>query len=440
MDLGKKIKYKIKIPLVDWLMRFSLKNNLPILTALSLSLAATKANRHSQYTVLCLGRSIFTNDIEALAHFGKKIKYLVINLKYFDFLLNHFILAEDFKNITESNYHNANFGQAGKQNLNQYLKKVLPYWQRFSGFSAVMSGNFGYVQQQELAKVCEAKRVPFIVLNKEGIAIPGAFEKYTEQYKNHHFFGAKMLLYNKQIKKALLTTKIAGLTEDKLKIVGVPRLDYYFFERTNNNSANQKKITFFSFFPRDKFWYAIANDQELNQIENRSIEFHYWVMLFAQKYPEYQVIIKTKVAEHYVDYVSKILKERFNEPINNLKIINVGNPVELIKQAKVILGFNSTTLLEAIADDKLIITPYFGDIITGRNWDYFSDYPDLVNYAKTYEELENYLVSPNKYLNQENNKNKFLESYIFTPDGKSCQRTETEIIKTIRKPEFYETN
>src|SRR3989338_5790797 len=435
MNIRKKIKYKVKTPLIDWLIKFSLKMNWPILTGLALSWAVTKANNRGQYTVLCLGRSIFTNDIDALAYFGKKIKYLVINLKYFDFFLEHFISNEDLNNITENNYYDTDFGQAGKRKLNHYLKKVLPWWQRFSGFSAIMSGNFSYIQQQELSKVSEEKNFPFIVLHKEGVAIPGNFEKLTQQCKSQRFFGTKMLLYNDQIKQALLTAKIFGLTENRLKIVGMPRIDYYFSEKPGNSLIDQKKITFFSFLPRDKFWYTVADEHDLNQIEKRSSEFHFWIMLFAQKHPDYQVIIKTKVAEHFVDYVSAILKDKFNQPINNLKIINVGNPFELIQQAKVILGFNSTALIEAIANDKMIITPYFGYIITGCGWDYFLNYPNLVNYAKTYDELENYILALSHMVEyNQDKKNAFLQDFIYLPDGQASLRTEDEIIKIINKP------
>ena len=113
-----------------------------------------------------------------------------------------------------------------------------------------MSCNFGYLEQQELAMVCEENRLPLIVLNKEGIVIPSAYSHFVSQFKNRKFIGAKMLCYNNLIKKALLDLNLSGLTEDKTEVVGVPRLDCYFTDKIEIKSNQSKQIVLFSFFPK----------------------------------------------------------------------------------------------------------------------------------------------------------------------------------------------
>ena len=178
-----------------------------------------------------------------------------------------------------------------------------------------------------------------------------------------------------------------------------------------------------------------SGKEEDKKLFERSDKFHSWVMSFAQKHSEYRVVIKTKFAEHYVQYIKNI-KEEFGEaPISNLTITNIGNPAELIINSTAIIGFNSTTLFEAIANNKTIITPYFGDIVANRKkWDFFSDYPMLVNYAKSYNELEGFISNADiSHSYNSEVRDKFLEELIYKADGKACVRTEQAIIGIIKE-------
>lgn len=432
MSLIRKIKIKSKSLITDSLIKFSLHINAPAITALAFALATGRVNRRGQYTALCLGRSIFTNDIEALAHFGHRINYLVLNLHYWYLIYDYCISESDRNKITESNYHNQNYGQAGKQKYYSYLSKMLPLLKKLTGLNIILTGNFGYVPQQEIARACEDQKIPYIVLHKEGLALPGSFDDYANIYKTHKFIGAKMLLYNDQIKQALLKRRVNGLSESKLQVVGIPRLDFCFTQNMGNTP--NKQVVFFSFYPDDKFCYLIKDENKLRQIRDISTEFHKLVMTFAARHPEIKVIIKTKVAKHYVDYVQNILTENFNDPLSNLSIINVGEPSNLIQDSIAVIGFNSTTLIEAIISGKIIITPYLGNVITDFAWDYFGKQPELVNYATTYQQLEDYILNNQKYLGYNKDmRDKFLQQFIHTPDGQASRRTEQAIIQIIKE-------
>ena len=65
--------------------------------------------------------------------------------------------------------------------------------------------------------------------------------------KNYRFRGAKLLVYNKKIKQALLTSGLSGLSEEKVEVVGVPRLDSYFLVPPAKLARRQ--VVFFSFYP-----------------------------------------------------------------------------------------------------------------------------------------------------------------------------------------------
>ena len=82
MSILAKIKYKLKLIFEAKLIKFSLHLNCPWLTAKFLQMIAgkiqpanPKASEQKKYIVLCLARSIFMNDIDAMAKYNGRIKY-----------------------------------------------------------------------------------------------------------------------------------------------------------------------------------------------------------------------------------------------------------------------------------------------------------------------------------------------------------------------------
>lgn len=429
MNLMEKINYKVKKISVKALIKISLVLKMPKFTSLSFWLASTKINNTNGPVVLCLERNIFIDDIFALTRFSGRINYVTIHRHYFKELFYYFVRGEEGSKLTEENYHTANTARFGRDRYKKYLKRMLPYLKKAIGFEAIMACNFGYVEHQELALVCEESKIPFIVLNKEGMVASEAYDDFVRQFRGRKFIGTKMLCVNKQIKRALLDFKLPGLTEEKIVVTGVPRLDNYVFI---SNNKPLKQVTLFSFLPEDKFRYLKLNLELNRKISQISERFHTLFMDFALKHNDFKVIIKTKAPIHYVDYVEKILRKNFNENIPNLTITNAGDPFELIKDSVAIAGFNSTTMIEAMIANKIIIAPSFSDILSDGAGDYFKRYSQLVNYANDEKDLEDCIFKKEKhlkYINRE--KEEFLESFTFRPNGQASRRTEEAIIKVL---------
>lgn len=431
--LLEKIKFKIKQTTAIALIKISLFLNWPWLAVAAFWLASGKVNPkcQSRYTVLCMGRSIFVEDVKAMAAYSNRIKYVIIWRTYLQNIYEYFINGQESKKITEENYHTHDFCKKGKQDYYLYLKRMFPLLHWVLGFDAILCGNFGYLDQQELARVCEEAGVPFIVLHKEGLVRKGDFKTLIKFVEGKRFIGSRILLYNSMIRDAYIEAKISGIKKEGAIVVGVPRLDYYFLEK--NSEAEEKQIVLFSFWSTDKFFF-IGEEIDISVTQKRVDDFHKWVMEFARRHPGFKVIIKTKVATHYVDYVSRVLKGNFKEKIDNLIITNSADPKELIKGSVAVLGFSSTTLIEAIMAKKIIISPYFSDLIRGQPADHFFEYPNLINYAKSYDEMEKIILNFKDHYNYtEQEKLDFLKSYLFMPDGKASIRTEDAIIKVIKK-------
>src|SRR3989344_7176072 len=78
MSLLKKIKLKSETVLGAMLIKVSLLLQWPALTALVFAAMTRDINHAGEYTVLCMRRSIFMDDVRAMARFSGRIRYLVV--------------------------------------------------------------------------------------------------------------------------------------------------------------------------------------------------------------------------------------------------------------------------------------------------------------------------------------------------------------------------
>jgi len=439
--VAQKIKFKIKLIAVNALLKTSLFFNWPMLGALALWLATSRVNfskSPSEYTVLCISRTIFADDVAAMASFSRQVKYINLHRSYFCRIFDYLVENWVKENLSEENYHVYDYCHDGRQKYYLYLKRVFPYLRRWLNFDAVFSGNFAYVEHQELMRVCEENKVPFLVLFKEGIAATasGAYDKWLDMCRGCRFLGARVLFYGDKVRRSLLSINIPGLDENKTKVVGAPRLDDYFTAQERNADKLNKQVVFFSFYS-DNFFNLTDDSGKLQAAKKRCDDFHAWIMNFAKKHKEFKVIIKTKFPDHYLTYVKKIYGEIFiddKDAPDNLIITNLGNPAQLIKESSAVVGFYSTTLTEAIVAGKISLSPYFGDIITDKPWDYFALYPELINYVKSEADFSEYILNPDKYLNySQKQRAEFLKELIYIPDGQASFRAEEAIIEAIKE-------
>ena len=145
-----------------------------------------------------------------------------------------------------------------------------------------------------------------------------------------------------------------------------------------------------------------------------------------------KLIIKTKFPKKYSDYIYKIIKQKNLTISDNISITNIQNPISLIQNASVVLGYNSTTLIESLLLDKKIITPNFYNVIPEENnIDYFLEYKDLAKVASNYNELSSFLSSD--FCLDSILAKQFLEDYISYNNFQSSQNAEKTIIRYISR-------
>lgn len=414
---------QIAVAFLKRMLKLGVRCNAPAVSAAALAGLARNVNATGEYRVLVLGRSIFNEDVEAIAACGKRIAFVRLFNSYFKLIFHQFVDS----GISDSAYHHDSTCDEGKRLYYRHLSSMVPHLQRLVGFQAVLSGNFGYAFQQELARVCEEKRIPFVVLHKEGIVVPEKYGEFGLYYKKHRFIGARLLLYNERMRQTLFDIELPGMTEENTCVVGVPRLDQY----VQPPPTHADTVVFFSFYPKDKFQYYVRDREMLATIEQRSVAFHRLLLDFARKHTQMNVIIKTKVSRF--SYVQGIYDAYPHKPITNVVLTNSIPAAELIKKSRAVIGLSSTTLIEALLAGRRIISPLMQDILPDMPFDYFSRFPLLVTYVQSMDDLEEAVFKPAVRDDAafQSEREALLREMIFIPDGRASARAEQAIVDAI---------
>src|SRR3989344_3289840 len=128
----KKIRSKLTTAVAQTLLRLGLWFNNVSLVVFAMRLVAWRATpqqtgeRRVLPRVLCLGRTIFVDDVKAMARYSGQIEYLVVHLRYFDAIVKHFLTAEERERMTEENYYVGGVSAVSRNRIAAFLERLLP--------------------------------------------------------------------------------------------------------------------------------------------------------------------------------------------------------------------------------------------------------------------------------------------------------------------------
>ena len=250
-------------------------------------------------------------------------------------------------------------------------------------------------------------------------------------YKSKVFRADLILFYNDLIKDAVLNADIPGINSRKTKVIGIPRFDEYF---NHNPKPNKSKITLFSFEPSEKSNYLVDDKSKLKLFYESVVKFHQLFAEFILKNSDFELVVKTKPSKKSVKFAKKVFASYVDILGNRLSLSSEINSESLIKESEYIAGFSSTTLIEGLLLDRIIICPKFNYSIISPKNDLIYPYDSLVNRVDNLAELSSLIhnggIKSSKFIRD---KNKFIKERIFKFDGKSSKRSEKYIIEKIKE-------
>lgn len=361
--LTRKIRKKINNVLIRFFVR---RNFINLLCYLFISnfkkIKQIDPPKKIKHKVIVLAKSGGLDDlICSQRKYNKNIMYVngsrsfIKQIFYSIFKINN---EEGIKDL--SNKETKRLTEKYKNFLILFLKQLKKKFK----FNAFIGFNFEYFAEIDLHRACSELKIPFIILYKESVTseLDKNYRVHVLRKKKVKFEGYKMALYSNFAKKYLTDSNFVN--KNQVDVVGCPRLI---------DSFHLKEIK-----PKDQIlYYAIENDRGL---PNRNVKLYgnkffkdlkdhknfnskyNWNYLhintikilkqFALKYPKSSIIIKIKTGE------SPNTKQYLNLP-KNIKVQYYGTGHKLLKDSKVIIAWNTTAILEAIAANRFILLPYF---------------------------------------------------------------------------------
>ena len=411
----------------------SCKINSPYLSAVSWNISLFLFNfrnkNNSKKKILVLYKSFGTNDIDLL----KKNKKNDFNFFYFPrknikIIFNNFFDKIKHDLNDDKYYSQDKLINETKIKYRNFLKKTVEIFNSKNNFLSIISFNYRYTSEKELHSACKILNIKFIVCQKESLHFNDDSE-ITKLYidtnsKNGEFKGNYLTVYTQKFKEVLVSASISK--SNNIFVVGMPRADFYF----SDIKIEKKHILYLmpSWKPPQILEKEFSFDQKKYSDSVTNVVFD-----FAVKNPNEIIVIKLKMSTGEDNFLENTIKKK---KLKNIILKKGGTSQNLIKDAKAVIGFQSSGLIEALIVKKPIIIPYFNVSASQKFKECTLRLDEIAHYAYNPDSMLEYLDNvcndrisfPEIQIEKVRN---IVNHYIGNNDGKSSDKLLDFLNKTL---------
>jgi hypothetical protein len=330
-------------------------------------------------TVLCLERSQFIKDIEELRRLTD-INWVTLNAVRVKDRQERWVPEAD----RQQGYFSAWLNQKRAGHIKPILEKfgiaLLQAAQRRMPIDAVAAANIDYWQDEALKLACKRLGIPFLVLCRENYSIPWTVPWMHDHLKKSgfRFEGAGLAVFSQVTKDAFAP----GFDNpDDIWVTGAPRYDRWL----NLQPLPDADKTFLSLITfNDPGYMATETFLEVAKVFDD-------VARKEQK-PDLTWLVKCKKRGDRAETLARIgahgnspLRFEFDTPL-----------FDLYPRSRIVIGYNSLALIEAMLTDAPVVVPCWGETRTIRA-NLLLDYDDpltrrVMTFAESPEQLADLLA------------------------------------------------
>jgi len=318
----------------------------------------------------------------------------------------------------------------------------------------LITGNFGYYAEQELAAALEKVGVRVVVLHKENVKPDGRLNADYKLYAKcrSRFNGSEVFVYNEAERDIQIRAGI--VSAEKVRVTGMPRLDrIHEWRRVNIGLPNRfaPEVLYLFFSPEKALplgwdedtgeYIALGGDTlegaVLKPFQELAHNTFNAIVELAESRPEARVTIKTKRDRVSLQGFDLLVQKCRSLPAN-ISVVQSGDPFELITRSCVVCGFNTTALLESIAAGKPVVVPWYGEVESPEARKYVMDLGEVVEYAYSPDQLKCELQSQLDFNSEaarplDDVGRVLIERMTGNPDGMSSQRVRKELSRVVNE-------
>lgn len=420
---------------------YGVSHDWPLLVAVAWRIAMAKNGRvkcrnSGRRKLVVLSKSGGVEDIEA-AYLGNPAPYAV-------FFMPRAILKKSGEfflkdSVSDVDYGLQDFGlEEAKARYRRHLSQVLIWFQRLFGLSAVVQFNVVYWAERELSSACVNQGIRFVTVHKESAWAPNEIASRIKFFEESvgPVDRSAIAVYNDVTKDIF---RSAGCAEpERVYVTGCPRLDVSHRLRGKLSVPGKKTVLFYLIEPQagmGRFkdpatgdWHrgVPMPDGSIGDWSRMATAVNEAVMGLAADHPDIQFVFKGKTG--FSDQQEKALLRGTKATTlpKNVTLISGGIGHHLLETASVVIGFNTTAVLEAMAAGVPVIVPNIFSDQENELAGFAHDINDGALVATTQEELRSMILGSMKDHAEQKElsegQEKALIRMMGNPDGQSGQR------------------
>ena len=293
-----------------------------------------------------------------------------------------------FPSLTDSDYRVGDTVVAeDKVRYRRFLVRVVRRYARRLRVAGFVTANLGYRAERELAAACVAAGVGFVALHKESIRTAAQREHFTRAYRDllGPFEGSRIGVYNADERASIVRAGMAP--DDRVEVVGCPRMDRLHRireQRDGRGSGSDAPVVLFSIDVRAGVWtpYDAREDVPSPRWERLAALTDEAFVAAARSMPDRRFVIKVKIGRE------QQLARLPGQLPPNLHVVTSGIGTALLEEAAVVIGFNSTVLLEALAVGVPTLVPHYAEAASPAADGWVFDLSGAVDQVPSPEALE----------------------------------------------------
>lgn len=279
------------------------------------------------------------------------------------------LVGEQFPTLTDFDYraHDPEV-QSDKDRYRDFLERVVRFYARLMNVGGFTTAAYNYRAERELAAASSAAGVPFIAIQKESVRSPTQRQWFTLAYRDliGPFGGSAVAVYSEEDRASLIAGDVADARD--IVVVGCPRIDVLHQLRTTREVSHappEAPVVLFSVDSNSGAWTPLDGRRPIPgpRWERLASATEMAFVAAAREHRERPFVIKTKIGmeAQQLGRLPEALPE-------NLRIVSGGLATGLLKSAAVVVGFNSTTLLESLAAGIPTVMPRFEEARDAGGW------------------------------------------------------------------------
>ena len=418
-----KIKFFLTI-IRDRISRFFAVTNSYFFTAIiwriSLRKLHGKGSKVSRKKVIILSRAGGNEDVQnALKNAIKPCSYYLFPrslVKHiFAIYLDGLVSDADYRSIT-SDIKNK------KLLYKNHLSRVLFWFKKLFGLDAFIEFNITYHPEKELAEASKINKINFITLHKECLMTEESAKLWMSTLKERHlkFHIDAIGVYNKVTKDAILG---AGLSDQsRIITTGCSRMDLSHEQRLHRKNPKKSKLVYFMIQNTAGLLQKQRADNSTEDFKGLANKVTQSLIKIAHETPNVEFVFNAKIG------FSDMQKDLLSDGIpSNIKMVYEGTGHNLLLDASVVVGFNTTAVFEAIASGCQVISPELFPEVPDSLKDfvfYLGDSAYLPRNSNEFQDVVLDLLKENKFDKElSNSKKKLLDNVLGNSDGNAGKRT-----------------